>query len=87
MHLLGQRSKAVARVLRVKFGVLAIVLPDAALHEPILPLGTARGAVALAVRQSALPSLLRSGIPGETAIGGNELFDVRTRIQEGVRFV
>lgn len=87
MHVLGQRSKAVARALRVKFGVIAIVLPDAAFRESTLPLGTVRGAVALAVTQSALPSLLRSGIPGAAAIGGNELFDLRTRIQGGVRFV
>jgi len=87
MHVLGQRSKAVARALRVKFGALAIVLPDAALEGSTLPLGTARGTVALAVTQSALPSLLRAGIPGAPAIGGNQLFDLRTRIQTRVRFV
>jgi len=87
MHVLGQRSKAVARALRVKFGALAIVLPDAAMEGSTLPLGTARGTVALAVTQSALPSLLRSGIPGAPAIGGNQLFDLRTRIQTRVRFV
>ena len=32
-------------------------------------------------------ALLRGGIPGTAPIGGNELFDLRTRLQSGIRFV
>ena len=86
-HELTVRSKALARAWRVRFTGLAIVLPDDAIDEPIVALGSARGASVMAVRQEFLATLLRSGIAGVAPIGGNELFDVRTRIAAGVRFV
>lgn len=87
VHELATRVKALARSLRVKFTGLVIVLPDDALDEPVAHLGSIRGAAAVAVRQSTLASLLRTGLSGAAPIGGNELFDVRTRVQSGVRFV
>jgi hypothetical protein len=83
MHALAQRAKVLARQLRVKFTGLVIVLPDDALDEPIVDLGSVRGARAVAVRQSVLAHYLRSG----NAVGGNEVFDVRSRLQAGIRFV
>ena len=87
MHAIAQRAKGLARSLRVRFTGLVIVLPDDALDEPMIVLGSVRGAATVAVRHSQLPSLLRSGLAGSAAIGGNELFDVRTRLQDGIRFV
>jgi hypothetical protein len=87
MHELATRAKVIARRLRVKFVALVIVLPDDALDEAIAPLGSVRGSTAVAVRQSTLPTLLRSGLPGTQPIGGNELFDVRTRLAAGITFV
>ncbi len=87
MHDLAARAKIVARQLRVKFSGLVIVLPDDALDDAVVPLGSIRGATAVAVRQSALATLMRGGLPGSSPIGGNELFDVRTRLLAGVRFV
>ncbi|MCU1413723.1 MAG: molecular chaperone DnaJ [Microbacteriaceae bacterium] len=87
MHELAARAKALSRQLRVRFTCLAIVLPDDAIEEPLAQLGSLRGAAAVAVRQSYLPALLRGGVEGSNPIGGNELFDVRTRLQDGVRFV
>ena len=87
MHELALRAKVISRQLRVKFTALAIVLPDDALDEPLVSLGTVRGAAAVAVRQSVLAGLLRSGLPGAEPMGGNELFDVRTRLVGGIRFV
>jgi curved DNA-binding protein CbpA len=87
VHELAARAKTLARQLRVRFTALGVVLPDAALDEVVVSLGTVRGAAVVAVRQSALPSLLREGVPGAPTIGGNELFDVRTRVNNGIRFV
>lgn len=87
VHELATRAKQLSRQLRVRFTGLVIVLPDAALDESIVSLGSVRGAATLAVQQSALARLLRTGIPGIAPIGGNELFDVRTRVSGGVRFV
>jgi len=87
MHDLGSRAKVLARQLRVRFTGLVLVLPDDALEEPVTSLGSIRGAAAVAVQQSSLGMLLRQGIPGSAPIGGNELFDVRTRLGDGIRFV
>ena len=85
-HSLGQRVKRLSRQVRVRFTALVISLPDEALPEPVMVLGSVRGATTVALRQSYLPAFLRAGVEG-TAIGGNELFDVRTRLQSGIRFV
>lgn len=62
--------------------------PDPARRRPgeaATSLGAVRGMPALAVRRSALRTVLRSGVPGARRIGGNELFDVRTRLSQRVR--
>jgi hypothetical protein len=83
---LAARAKYLSRQLRVKFSALVIVLPDDALPSPTLDLGSVRGAATVAVRQSRLSALMRDGVPGARDVGGNELFDVRTRLQTGIRF-
>lgn len=87
MHELAARAKIIARQARVRFTALVIVLPDEALDEPLVHLGSVRGASAVAVRQEHLPAVLRTGIPGAAVIGGNELFEVRTRLASAIRFV
>jgi hypothetical protein len=84
MHALAQRAKALARQLRVTFTGLVIVLPDDALDQPIAELGSVRAARAVALRQSVLAHHLRSSA---SALGGTEVFEVRTRLQAGIRFV
>jgi hypothetical protein len=87
MNDLGHRVKALSRSLRLKFTGLVIVLPDDDLGEPAIELGRIRGATTAVARHSYLPALLREGLPGSALSGGNELFDVRTRLQSGIRFV
>jgi hypothetical protein len=87
MHDLGHRAKALSRSLRLKFTGLVIVLPDDDVQQPIVELGRIRGAETAVVRHSYLPALLREGLPGSALSGGNEVFDVRTRLQAGIRFV
>jgi hypothetical protein len=81
------RMRIVAKAARVRFGGAIIVLPDDDLAQAVTPLGTSRGVPVVVVRRSALSTVLRQGVPGARAIGGNELFDVRTRLQQTVRFV
>ncbi|HEY0258444.1 MAG TPA: DnaJ domain-containing protein [Lacisediminihabitans sp.] len=87
MHDLGARAKVIVRATRVKFTALVIVVPDDELGEAVVQLGSIRGSAALVVRHSALLALLRDGVPGTRVVGGNELFDVRTRLQSAIRFV
>ncbi|GAA4479501.1 J domain-containing protein [Microbacterium panaciterrae] len=82
--LLGQ-VRIVARAARVRFGGAILVLPDDDLAQATTPLGTIRDTPVVVSRQSALRTLLRAGVPGSRTIGGTELFDVRSRIQQTVR--
>ncbi|AXL13520.1 molecular chaperone DnaJ [Microbacterium foliorum] len=81
------RMRTVAKAARVKFGGAIMVLPDDDLAQAVTPLGSSRGMPVVVVRRSALSMVLRQGVPGARAIGGNELFDVRTRLQQTVTFV
>ncbi|HEY8914229.1 J domain-containing protein [Lacisediminihabitans sp.] len=87
MHQLGLRAKALVRAVRVRFTALVIVLPDDELDAPIVSLGNVRGAAGVAVQRSYLPALLRDGLPGRSLAGGAELFEVRAKLQEKIRFV
>lgn len=81
------RTRTLARAARVRFGGAIVVLPDDDLAQALTPLGTVRGLPVVVVRRSALATVLRQGVPGARDIGGNELFDIRTRLQQVVRFV
>ncbi|MGN8027728.1 J domain-containing protein [Microbacterium sp. 22242] len=82
--LLG-RIRLVSRAAGVRFSGAILVLPDDDLAQHTTPLGTIRGSAVVVVRRSALRPLLRAGLPGSRTIGGTELFDLRTRIQQAVR--
>ena len=75
----------VARAARVRFSGAIVALPDDDLSQAVTPLGSIRGLPVVVVRRSALPLLLRKGMPGVRVIGGNELFDIRTRLIQRTR--
>jgi curved DNA-binding protein CbpA len=81
------RLRAVARAARVKFSGAIVVLPDEDLEQPIDEVGKVRGVPVAVVSRSALSTMLRRGVTGGREIGGNEVFDVRTRLQHAVRHV
>lgn len=87
MHGLALSAKSVARAARVRFTGLVIVVPDDSAEESLTVLGRMRGIPTVLVERSRLLSLLRNGLPGTAPMGGNELFDVRTRLQSAIRFV
>lgn len=84
---LAQRAKALGRAARVRVSGVLIVVPDGASSEGVLDAGKHKGMAAALVQRPRLPHLLRIGVLGAPAIGGQELFEVRTRLQEVVRFV
>lgn len=85
-RLLG-RARVVSRTARVKFGAALVVLPDGDVPQAITELGRIRSVPVAVTSRSGLATALRRGITGTRDIGGNELFDVRTRLQQTVRFV
>lgn len=82
-----RRMRSVARAARVRFGGGIIVLPDDDLPTAITPLTGVRTLPVVVVSRSALATALRRGVPGARTIGGNELFDIRTRLQQTARLV
>jgi hypothetical protein len=86
VHDLAARTKAFARVAKVKFSGVGIVIPDDDSAEGVMPLGKVAGAQALLIQRSRLANLLRNGIPG-VGIGGTDLFDLRARLDRAVSFV
>ena len=84
---LAVRTKAIARRSRVSFTAIAIIVPDDALDQSFVDVGKVRGYRAFVVQRSMLASFLKNGIDGSDPIGGNELFDARTRLQSTVQFV
>jgi len=86
-HDLADRARKLGRALGVKFAGAIIVLPDEALDAPGIEIGAHRGIVLLAVQRSVLGHLLRTGVPGVPRAAGVDLFEVRSRLQRGVRFI
>ncbi|MBZ4488266.1 DnaJ domain-containing protein [Microbacterium sp. cx-55] len=84
--LLG-RMRTVARAAGVRFSGAIVVLPDADVVQQITELGSMRGVPVVVAGRSALSTVLRRGVPGARDIGGNEVFDIRTRLDQTVRFV
>ena len=81
------RMRVIARAAGVRFGGAIVVLPDDDVTQPIEEIGKVRGTPVAIVSRSALSTVLRRGVTGTHSIGGNEVFDVRTRLQQAVRFV
>lgn len=79
------RIRTIARTARVRFAGAILILPDDDLVEPVNALGSVRGLAVVAVRRSALQTVLRGGIPGVRPLGVTEAFDVRTRMTQAAR--
>lgn len=80
-------ARVLARAARVRFSGAIVVLPDDDVVSTIEEIGRVRSLPVAVVARSALATILRRGLSGARDIGGNELFDVRTRLQQTVRFV
>lgn len=85
-ELLG-RMRVVARAAGVRFSGAIVVLPDDDAPQSITELGRVKGLPTAVVGRSALSTVLRRGLTGARDIGGNEVFDIRTRLQHAIRFV
>lgn len=84
---LVSRARVIARAAGVRFSGAMVVLPDDDVFDAITELGKVRGTPVALVTRSALTTLLRRGITGAREVGGTELFDIRTRLQQRVRHV
>ncbi|QKJ20744.1 J domain-containing protein [Microbacterium hominis] len=81
------RMRVIARAAGVRFSGAIVVLPDEDVEHPIDEIGKVKGMPVAVASRSALSAVLRRGITGARSLGGNEVFDVRTRLQQTAQFV
>jgi DnaJ domain/Nuclease-related domain len=84
---LSTRARYIGRIARLRFDALIIVVPDEDTDAGLTLAGRLRGVPTALVARSRLPELMRDGLPGSPAVGGSELFEIRSRLQAAVRFV
>jgi hypothetical protein len=84
---LSARTRQLSRAARVRFDALVIVVPDDATDAGLTLAGRVRGVPTALVARSRLPELMRDGLPGTPAVGGSELFEIRSRLQRVITFV
>lgn len=84
---LAKAARRLGRELGVRFSTSVIVVPDEALEQPYEQVERGRNQGAVVIRRSLLPQLLRSGTDDPRLGGYGESFEVRTRVQNRVRFV
>jgi hypothetical protein len=84
---LAARAKVISRAAHVRFDALVIVVPDEDTDAGLTLAGRVRGVPTALVARSRLPELMRDGLPGTPAVGGSDLFELRTRLLATIRFV
>jgi len=82
---LVRSSRAVTKVTRVRFTGRLLVVPDAAVEDDVQVVGPGRKPTALVVRRSSLAMVLGGGWGPDR--GTVDVFEVRARLQETIRFV
>ena len=78
--------RALAKSLRVRFTAVLIVLPDEALDAPQTVTGRGRRPTVITLPRSRLIGVLRSGLPGIDRGSFEKVFELRSRLQDGIRF-
>ena len=87
LHELAGRARTLGRAAGVKFTIAVVVLPDADLDQSATVVGRSRGITLVAAQSSVLAHLLRTGVADTPRPDGTTLFELRTRLQQGIRFV
>jgi hypothetical protein len=87
LHELETRARRLGHAFGVTFAGMIVVLPDDALDRSVVEAGRLHGAALLVVQSSVLVHQLRTGLRDVPRAAGVDLFEVRTRLQQGVRFV
>lgn len=83
---LARSARAFQKSSGVPFVAQVLVVPDGSLDDAIVPVGRGRRNNAFAVRRSILPHVLRGGV-GTGEPGVVDVFEIRARLQQTVRFV
>ncbi len=82
---LVRSARTIGRTARVRFTATLIVVPDESVAEPIMHIGKKHDSAVVGF--SVLPRVLRDGLGGDQRLSIEDVFDVRTRLQQSIRFV
>lgn len=87
LRTLERNARVLGRSLRVKFTGLVVVVPDEDLASPAELVDRGRHAGIVVTRRSLLPQLLRDGFSSAERTSVDRVFELRTQLQDGIRFV
>ncbi|QYF74892.1 DnaJ domain-containing protein [Cryobacterium sp. PAMC25264] len=80
-------ARILAKSLRVRFTALIVVAPDEAVTEPFSLPSRGRRAMIVVIPRSRLVGVLRDGIAGMDRGSFEKVFELRSTLQNGIRFV
>ena len=80
-------ARILAKSLRVRFTALIVVAPDEAVAEPLTLPSRGRRPMVVVVPRSRLVGVLRGGIAGMESGSFEKVFELRSTLQNGIRFV
>lgn len=80
-------ARILAKSLRVRFTALIVVAPDEAVPEPLSLPSRGRRPMVVVIPRSRLVGVLRDGIPGMERGSFEKVFELRSTLQNGIRFV
>jgi curved DNA-binding protein CbpA len=83
----GTAARILAKSLRVKFTALVVVAPDEAVSEPLTLPSRGRRPMVVVVPRARLVGVLRDGISGMERGSFEKVFELRSTLQNGIRFV
>jgi hypothetical protein len=87
IHRFDDAARAITRGLKVRFTALIIVLPDGALDEPVSLPKRGRRPMVIVIPRSRLVGVLRDGLAGMERGSFEKVFELRSTLQNGIRFV
>ncbi|SEN02875.1 heat-shock protein [Cryobacterium sp. TMT1-3] len=87
IHQFEDAARSITRALKVRFTALIVVLPDGALEEPVSLPKRGRRPMIIAIPRSRLVGVLRDGLAGMERGSFEKVFELRSTLQNGIRFV
>ena len=87
IHHFDAAARMIARGLRVRFTALIVVLQDGAVDEPMSLPKRGRRPMIIVIPRSRLVGVLREGLAGMERGSFEKVFELRSTLQNGIRFV
>lgn len=87
IHEFDDAARMIARGLKVRFTALLVVVPDGALDDALSLPKRGRRPMILVIPRSRLVGVLREGLVGMERGSFEKIFELRSALQNGIRFV